>query len=382
MADIAGTYTMGTNPAIHHTISYETYRSGQNVYYRFRISIAPVTGASYFGYNLLCSINLNGSEVVSGYQLKATSPSRWSNAIVCYFPSSSGWYTVNNVGDVGTLSVSAYFWSGQTSGTAYTDIKTVRVVSPAPLTPPTLTLSAPTVHPKGIMAVGASGGSWGDGGPGTYTYECRVNYGEWQTLYTGPSRNVSFALEDVGATYGSYVEVWARLTNSLGQQSDYSRIVGFYCLAKPDTPENFLSDPTGAMHRTQILRLRWDSCYPNSGTLAGYEIQVRYNGGDGWTDWHDLGMVSESTSFETRPDEYSFFNISVRGQLEYSVRAQNSYGVYSDYAYLTVSIKGGLAALKIGGAWKEGQVFLKINGAWKEADAVYVKNGSAWSEQS
>ena len=107
MADIAGTYTMGTNPAIQYTISYETYRSGQNVYYRFRISIAPVTGASYFGYNLLCSINLNGSEVVSGYQLKATSPSRWSNAIVCYFPSSSGWYTVSNVGDVGTLSVSA-----------------------------------------------------------------------------------------------------------------------------------------------------------------------------------------------------------------------------------------------------------------------------------
>lgn len=382
MADIAGTYTMGTDPAIRHTITYDTYRSGQTVYYRFRISIAPITGASYFGYNLLCSINLNGSEIVSGYQLKATSPSRWSNAIVCYLPSSSGWYAVNNVGAVGTLPASAYFWSGQTSGTAYTDIKTVRVPSPSAPTPPTLTLSAPTVHPKGIMAVGASGGSWGDGGAGTYTFECRVNYGAWQTLYVGPNRSISFALEDVGATYSDYVEVWAKLTNSLGQQSNYSNIVGFYCLAKPDTPGHFLSSPAGSMRRTQLLRLQWDPCYPNSGTLAGYEIKVRYNGGDGWTDWHGLGMVKDGLIFETRPEEYSFFDIAVKGQLEYSIRAQNSYGVYSDYAYLSVLIKGGLAAIKIAGDWKEGQVFIKINGIWKEADTVYVKNGGAWSEQS
>lgn len=382
MADIAGTYTMGTDPAIRHTITYDTYRSGQTVYYRFRISIAPITGASYFGYNLLCSINLNGSEIVSGYQLKATSPSRWSNAIVCYLPSSSGWYAVNNVGAVGTLPASAYFWSGQTSGTAYTDIKTVRVPSPSAPTPPTLTLSAPTVHPKGIMAVGASGGSWGDGGAGTYTFECRVNYGAWQTLYVGPNRSISFALEDVGATYSDYVEVWAKLTNSLGQQSNYSNIVGFYCLAKPDTPGHFLSSPAGSMRRTQLLRLQWDPCYPNSGTLAGYEIKVRYNGGDGWTDWHGIGMVKDGLIFETRPEEYSFFDIAVKGQLEYSIRAQNSYGVYSDYAYLSVLIKGGLAAIKIAGDWKEGQVFIKINGIWKEADTVYVKNGGAWSEQS
>ena len=63
MADLAGTYSMSTNPVIRHTVTYETYRDGTTEYYRFCVAVAPITGASYFGYNLRCDISLNGSTV-------------------------------------------------------------------------------------------------------------------------------------------------------------------------------------------------------------------------------------------------------------------------------------------------------------------------------
>ena len=49
MADLSATYTMSTDPAIKHTVSYQSYRSGTTIYYRFRVSIAPIYGSQYFG---------------------------------------------------------------------------------------------------------------------------------------------------------------------------------------------------------------------------------------------------------------------------------------------------------------------------------------------
>ena len=97
MADLSATYTMSTDPAIKHTVSYQSYRSGTTIYYRFRVSIAPIYGSQYFGYNLLASLNLNGSAVATDFTLKSASPNRWTSAIVVYLPSSSGWYSVSGI---------------------------------------------------------------------------------------------------------------------------------------------------------------------------------------------------------------------------------------------------------------------------------------------
>jgi hypothetical protein len=40
----------------------------------------------------------------------------------------------------------------------------------------------------------------------------------------------------------------------------------------------------------------------------------------------------------------------------------------------------GVVNVKIGGAWKEGQVYVKINNAWKEADTVSTKINGVWKD--
>jgi hypothetical protein len=40
----------------------------------------------------------------------------------------------------------------------------------------------------------------------------------------------------------------------------------------------------------------------------------------------------------------------------------------------------GIVNIKVGGSWKEGQVFIKVSGNWKEAETVNVKTNGAWKE--
>ena len=160
MADLSATYTMSTDPAIKHTVSYQSYRSGTTIYYRFRVSIAPIYGSQYFGYNLLASLNLNGSAVATDFTLKSASPNRWTSAIVVYLPSSSGWYSVSGIKTASTISASISFRSSQTHGTASSGNRTVNVPSAAAPKAPAVSLSTTTVLPSGTVRIGASGASW------------------------------------------------------------------------------------------------------------------------------------------------------------------------------------------------------------------------------
>lgn len=40
----------------------------------------------------------------------------------------------------------------------------------------------------------------------------------------------------------------------------------------------------------------------------------------------------------------------------------------------------GIMRVKVGGIWREGQVYVKAGGVWKEADCVYTKVNGAWKE--
>ena len=55
------------------------------------LTVAPLTGASYFGYPIYISLYLDGDCAVSGGTVKAASPDRWSSAIEY----DSGWITVS-----------------------------------------------------------------------------------------------------------------------------------------------------------------------------------------------------------------------------------------------------------------------------------------------
>lgn len=216
MADIQSTYSMSTIPEISHTVAYETKRSGTTVYYRFKISTAPVSGASYFGYNLVCSITLNGKTVASNAELKPASPSTWTSTRVKYLPSSTGWYSVSGVTSAATLTAKITFASTQTSGSASSGNRTVNVPAGSAPTSPTLVLSASSASLDTAIKVGVSGGSWGDSGAGKFNYQYSTNNSTWTTFYTGTAKSQSFLPSSYGGKAGSVFYFRVQTVNARG----------------------------------------------------------------------------------------------------------------------------------------------------------------------
>ena len=115
---ISDNYVLTTNPAITCTLTYETKRENNTVFYRFKVEIQP-NNTTAFAYNLKLDITLNGSKILSGGALKDIQPSKWSSAYSRYFPYQTGWYQVSNSGSAETLPCAVKFYSTQTSGSAY-----------------------------------------------------------------------------------------------------------------------------------------------------------------------------------------------------------------------------------------------------------------------
>ena len=106
----------GSGPKIRMTFAYEKQRSGAAMQYRVNVTIAALTGTSYFGYPIYLDLALNGS-TVGTTTLKNASPSQWSSAITY----TSGWYTVANKTSGTTNAVfKVYSGSGSTRNTTYT----------------------------------------------------------------------------------------------------------------------------------------------------------------------------------------------------------------------------------------------------------------------
>lgn len=103
----------GGVPKIGVSVGYDSRRSGSVMQYRIYVTVAPLTGASYFGYPIYLSVTVDGGSVCSGQTLKAASPSRWSSAIEY----DSGWVTA--AGAVGTAPLGIRLYSG--SGSARDD---------------------------------------------------------------------------------------------------------------------------------------------------------------------------------------------------------------------------------------------------------------------
>lgn len=111
-----GSVTWGTGPKIPITFEYEKQRSGANMQYRVKVTIARLTGTSYFGYPIYLSLSIDGKEVDSGITIKKASPSRWSGDITY----TSGWYTVaNKVSGTTAVTFRVYSGSGSSRNNTY-----------------------------------------------------------------------------------------------------------------------------------------------------------------------------------------------------------------------------------------------------------------------
>ena len=114
---ISDNYVLTTNPAVTCTLTYETKRENNTVFYRFKVEIQP-NNTTAFAYNLKLDITLNGHKILSGGALKDIQPSKWSTSFSRYFPHRTGWYQVNNIGNAEILPCAVKFYSTQTSGSA------------------------------------------------------------------------------------------------------------------------------------------------------------------------------------------------------------------------------------------------------------------------
>ena len=91
MIALATNVQWGTSPKIYLSFYYEKVRDGANMKYRTQTVISPITGSSSFGYYIAQQLYINNS-LKEDEQLKANSPSQWSNSITYTSP----WYTVSN----------------------------------------------------------------------------------------------------------------------------------------------------------------------------------------------------------------------------------------------------------------------------------------------
>ena len=105
----------GGTPKIGVSFGYDSRRSGGDMQYRIYVTVAPLTGASYFGYPIYLTVYVDGDCVDSGYTLKQASPSRWSGSIEY----DSGWVTAAGAVGSAPLSIRLYSGSGSTRDDSY-----------------------------------------------------------------------------------------------------------------------------------------------------------------------------------------------------------------------------------------------------------------------
>ena len=370
--------TMSTNPAIRCDISYVTERSGSNIRCRFAVSIAPVSGLSYFGYNLLASLTVNGKQVAADATMKEQSPSRWTSPLTVYFPSPTSWYTIGGITTQTSLTARFTARSSQTYGTGDTGNRTISIPAPKNPTAPNLSLSSTVIPHTSYVNLGLSGGNWGDGGAGKYLYQYRIS-GDWITFYSGNATKQAFYPQKYGGTYDSRFQLRVITQNGWGLQA-VTNTVSVSCAGQPGSPSNFKVAPN-PMRRTDTLTLSWSPPQSGAAAISKYEISVRYRLGSVWTGWYSIGQTSD-TSLKTTPAQYTFFAPAAKGELQYQIIAVNGYGNRSAAAYASSAVRGGTAAVKIDGKWQEDCLaYLKIESVWKEADGIFIKAGSVWKSQ-
>lgn len=214
-----------------------------------------------------------------------------------------------------------------------------------------------------------------------------------------------YAKSITGATYGNDQTAFAQL--------DVRQYVGPSAPGKPvisynknrlTTKENWLFTWTSATktndsspvkgYRIRLYRKRGNSDFvklPIYGSDGKYLSTKVVSSGDIYYDragnYLSVYIYPAYYSKDIHPDEP---DILPGDQIKLAVSAYTQYGkdntgnqlfrtgeVFSDVSTIQ---NAGIMRVKVGGAWKEGQVYIKVGGAWKEAEVVQTKVNGDWKE--
>lgn len=204
------------SPKIDLSFYYEKQRSGANMQYRIKTRIRPLTETSSsgsFGYPIIETIKLDGSEVVSGHQLKGTSPSRWSSAIEY----TTGWFTVSNKTS-GTTSLSIKVYSSSGSSRSQTYSYSLEV-DPAYFT------QSPSLW---LISTTETTATFGWSTPQTCDQaQYNINGGGWVDCYYGSATSGTFTISGLSANtsytiYGDFKRQDSQLWSTWGGYNVYT----------------------------------------------------------------------------------------------------------------------------------------------------------------
>lgn len=346
MADIQGRYAFGTSPEIYFNISYQTYRSGTTVYYRFAVGIEAIHSPSSFGYPIYCTISLNNSQVLGETVIKPNGTYTW-DAMTKYYPSDTEWYSVTNTTG-GTLpAIINIYPKYTTGGTAANGTVTVPAMPSAP-SPPPITLSTTMARYDATIRIGATTDAPYIG------WQYRKDNNDWEFLTYGTDRSILFCPANYGGTHGSVFQFRAVAQNADGQQSLPGDAVTFQCASAPREPSNLTASPNPCNIDDYIL-VTWSATDPVSGSLTSYSLQVRYKppNTDQWTGYYIVADVGGNvTSYTTQPTDYNWFAVERGGYLQYALLAYNSYNISSTAATVMVPIRSGLINIRLNDGWR------------------------------
>ena len=99
-------------------------------------------------------------------------------------------------------------------------------------------------------------------------------------------------------------------------------------------------------------------------------------------DWYTVDIESNSFTIDPIANGFEPDDVVALGVKPYTINGKSEKVFNSDYRYSTDATvqNAGIARIKVGGNWKEGQVYVKTSTGWKEAETVNVKTSSGWKE--
>ena len=191
------TISWGSSPNITGSVSYDYQRSGADMQYKVKVTINTLPYSdSYFGYPIYATIRLDGTTRISGHQIKAASPSVWSEALVY----ETGWLTVNGKSSGNTaLDVNIYSGSGESRDRTYS--YSLYVVPAAS----TMSFGSFTMGSAGTIAVSRASSSY------THTITYRIGNASGTIATKSSSTSISWnpsielARQITNATYATGV---------------------------------------------------------------------------------------------------------------------------------------------------------------------------------
>ena len=345
MASVVGQHQFTTSPNIKISVARSTKREGKDVYARWRTEITALPSGSY-PYSITGTIVMNEYRLADAVVLKNASPSSWSNAVIDYYPSSTGWDYVGEVKDpsVTTLPVRVRFVSS--SGT-------VLHLEGEEEIPPFVLATPPTSVSTSVSSVGNtstnftvywSGETQGTGEITGYYLQYRVGTsGSWNLLsYGSNASSTTVNLSSIsGLSRGDTVYLRVQIVDEFACTSEYSSATAsVYYSELPTAPTYINISDDIVANQTDNFTLSWGGASADAGSITGYGIYYLKNGS--WVRY--TTATSSSTTINLN-------NITVsRGDtVSFCVTTLTSLSLESDYSSAVATIK--LAQLPTAPTW-------------------------------